>query len=226
MSLESLLEQRPDLWRGRGLSTRAPAGVPTGFAALDQLLPWHGWPPASLSEVLTAQPGAGLALLLPMLIALGRVSSERQPRWLLLVDPPFIPYGPALVARGLDLERLVVVRAAADGPWVMEQALRSGACALVLGWASESGGIGTAVLRRLQLAAGDGDTPLVLLRPPAAAEQASPAAFRVAVQMSRDGLDVTLLKLRGGRAGMTVHVDGYRVAGGERIGGSTARAGA
>ena len=282
MPIEHLLEQRPDLWRGRGLPASAPAGVPTGFGALDQALPWRGWPPDGLSEVLTGQPGAGLALLLPMLVALGHADGARQPRWLLLVDPPFVPYAPALAARGIDLTRLVIVRAGAEGPWAMEQALRSGACAVVVGWerkyevrstkydpdaerysqerVADSGSrtpysvlrtsdtigpahrvlsdIGrqvsgrrharaqqTAVLRRLQLAAAAGGTPGVLLRSPAAAGQPSPAMLRLQVQAAPDGLDLTLLKLRGGRAGMTLRVgDVPRVASIRRAGDAMARA--
>lgn len=220
---------RPDLWLGRGLAT-APAGVSTGFAALDLALPWRGWPPASLAEVLTAHPGAGLGLLLPLLVTLGRGS-----RWLVLVDPPFIPYAPALAARGLDLSRLVVVRAGDEAAWAIEQALRSGACGAVLGWPRETAaagqrgqdgsagpgsgragrgagaGAGTRtgagrtwglpMLRRLQLAAAAGDAIGLLLRSPAAAAVPSPAALRLAVEPAADGLAVEVLKLRGGRAG-------------------------
>ena len=33
--LQRLLEQRPDLWRGAAQGAALPAGVPTGFAALE-----------------------------------------------------------------------------------------------------------------------------------------------------------------------------------------------
>lgn len=229
MSLDQLLDQRPDLWRGRGLSTTLPAGVPTGFAALDEALPWRGWPPHSLSEVLTAQPGVGLGLLLPMLIRLSRREVQESRRWLLLVDPPFIPYAPALAAQGLELEQFLVVQGGADGFWAMEQGLRSGDCAVVVGWASginrdgRAGGAGPraqgsprpgperrrrgsgadrpSVLRRLQLAADAGDTPMVLLREIAAAERPSPAALRIVAATLPEGLELRLLKLRGARAG-------------------------
>jgi len=233
MSIERLLQQRPDLWRGRGLPASAPAGVSTGFGALDRALPWGGWPPDGLSEILTAHPGAGLALLLPMLTALGRAGGGGRPRWLLLVDPPFVPYAPALAARGLDLVRLLIVRAGAEGPWAMEQALRAWACAVVVGWEREYGIRSTkydgrmeqtTMLRRLQLAAAAGGTPAVLLRAPAAAGQASPAALRLTVQAAPGGLEVTLLKLRGGRAGTTLHLgEAPRVTAIDRAGAMMAR---
>ena len=125
--LESLLEQRSDLWRGRSVPRSLPSGVPTGFLALDAALPWGGWLPGSLCELLAESPGVGLGLVLPALARLGC-----EGRWLLLVDPPWSPYAPALAARGVRLERLVVVRAEGQGAWAAEQGLRSGACAGVL----------------------------------------------------------------------------------------------
>lgn len=208
MRLEALLAARADVWRGATVSPAMPAGPSTGCADLDRALPWGGWPAASLTEVLTAQPGAGLSLLLPVLIALAA-----QPRWLVLVDPPVIPYAPALAARGLALSRLVLVRAGREAPWAMEQALRAGAASLVIGWEPPQPRAAAAVwsmsrLRRLQLAAAEGDAMAVLVRPPAVAAQPSPAVLRLAVCASAQGLDCQLLKLRGGRAGGRVLVAG------------------
>ena len=59
MSLEQLLNKRQDIWRGRAASPSTPRGVPTGFASLDALLPWRGWPPGALIEILEEQ-SAGL----------------------------------------------------------------------------------------------------------------------------------------------------------------------
>lgn len=266
--IEQLLATRTDLWRGRGLTRMAAAGLGTGFATLDQALPWGGWPADGLTEILTEHPGSGLGLLLPLLVA-----ASRGARWLLLIDPPWLPYAPALAAHGLDLNRLVLVQAGADGAWAMEQALRSGCCAAVLAWPDGPSGVAAAVarsdptglnrtdlnpavpnpadrtgaapsasrsavrrpetacptttrpmktrsaawsatsLRRLQLAAADGATPGLLLRAPAAAAQPSPAALRLLVSSIADGLDLTLLKLRGGRAGGRVRLGAGMVAG-------------
>jgi len=205
MQLEQLLHQRPDLWRGRAGERSAPAGPSTGFAALDRALPWHGWPPASLSEILTTHQGAALALALPMLAA-----ASRRSRWLVLVDPPCVPFAPALAARGLDLSRLLIVRAGADTAWAMEQALRSSACAVVLGWQGpeqeKRRQWPAGSLRRLQLAAAAGDALSILLRAPGAAAQPSPAALRLQVEAAGDAIDVTLLKQRGGRPGARIRV--------------------
>ena len=198
MSIHQLLQRRPDLWQGRVARDLAPAGVPTGYGALDRELPWGGWPPGSLSELLVERPADGLGLLLP---ALARLSAE--PRWLLLVDPPLCPFAPALAARGVALERLVVVSAGERAAWAGEQGLRSGAAAAVLLWGGRWDATG---LRRLQLGAAAGGALAVLFREPAAARQASPAALRLAVQPLPDGARVTVLKQRGGRAGAVLTV--------------------
>ena len=198
MSLDQILNRRQDLWRGRAAPSSLPTGVPTGFAELDVLLPWGGWPPGALSEVLVGQPGRGFALVGP---ALARLSQE--PRWLLLVDPPFVPYAPALVAAGLNLSRLTVVTAGRESAWAAEQGLRSGACSAVLAWGERWE---TAVLRRLQLAAETGGALALLFRGREAARRHSPAALRLQVQPVALGLEVTVLKQRGGRAGATLEL--------------------
>ena len=69
MSLEKLLEN-PRVWRG---SSRAHSqtGLASGYPKLDRCLPGGGWPPAALTEILTAQYGIGeLRLLMPALAKL------------------------------------------------------------------------------------------------------------------------------------------------------------
>jgi len=193
MSIQELLARRPDLWQGRVARDLAPAGVPTGHAALDRELPWGGWPPGSLSELLGERPADGFGLVLP---AQARLSA--QSRWLLLVDPPLQPFAPALAAQGVGLERLVLVSAGARCAWAAEQGLRSGACAAVLLW---GGRWDATALRRLQLAAAAGAALAFLFRDPGAARQPSPAALRLQVQAAPAGYRVTVLKQRGGRAG-------------------------
>jgi cell division inhibitor SulA len=175
--------------------------VPTGFAALDALLPWHGWPPGALSEVLEQGPGGAFGLAIP---ALTRMSAES--RWLLLVNPPFIPYAPALAFSGLNLSRLAVVEAGEETAWAAEQGLRSGACSAVLAW---GGRWTTSALRRLQLAAETGDAIALLFRSAAAAREHSPAALRLRVCPSVAGAEVTVLKQRGGRAGAVLELPLY-----------------
>ncbi len=191
--LEQLLQQRPDIWRGAGLSAPAPLGVPSGFSALDAELPGGGWPEGALSEILSDAAGV-FALTLPALVRL-----SGQGRWLLLVAPPLVPYAPALAERGVDLGRLLLLRPGdkAGVLWAAEQGLRSGACAAVLVWAELAE---SSVLRRLQLAAEEGAALAFLFRHEAAAQHPSPAALRLRVRPVAQGLEVWVLKRRGGVA--------------------------
>src|SRR6516164_6788492 len=127
------LLEHPAIWRGRNAAQRA--GLPSGFAALDEHLPDKGWPRSGLIEILVARFGSGeLALLLPALAALTRAAAAR---WCVWVAPPLVPFAPALVAGGIALDRVAIVESERPldhptGLWAFEQSLRSGACDAVL----------------------------------------------------------------------------------------------
>ena len=81
----------------------------------------------------------------------------------------------------------------------MEQTLKTGACSAVLGWLAETS-LGFANLRRLLLAARQGEAWGSLFRPAQAAESAS-AAERLRLRLSPcpdDRLQVNIVKRRGG----------------------------
>jgi cell division inhibitor SulA/protein ImuA len=186
--LEGLL-QHPALWRGRSVAPLAT--IASGFEALDVALSGGGWPRNGLIEILTARPGLGeLRLCLPMLASL---TSAAEPRWSTVVSPPFQLFAPALVAAGVALERLLLLHPP-EPLWSTEQALRSGACDLVLAWVDRAPGRD---LRRLVLAAEQGRATAVLFRPAGVAAESSPAALRLLVQPIDAGLRVHLLKHRG-----------------------------
>src|SRR5690606_19976306 len=111
---------------------------------------------------------------------------NRRGEWLVLVDPPWIPYPAALQGHGLALERLLLVRTASAGEslWACEQALRGSRGGAVLAWPELNGypAISFARLRRLQLAAEAGAKPAFLFRPDSVRQTASPAALRLYLQ--------------------------------------------
>jgi cell division inhibitor SulA/protein ImuA len=194
MSLDSLL-QHPALWRAREQGeVSGRAALPTGYALLDRALPGGGWPLQGLVEILADRTGNGeLSLLLPALARLCSDGSEGG--WLACVSPPHPPYAPALAACGIDVSRILVVRAP-PAEWAMEQALRSGACRAVLGWAACRDRQG---LRRLQLAAEQSRCLAVLFRRLRDAQEPSPAVLRIALEGTALGLTARILKSRGGR---------------------------
>lgn len=199
MSVEDLLRQNSALWRAQesGGPGSAPPGLPTGFAALDRCLPGGGWPQQGLVEILTDRHGIGeLSLLMPALATLCRAEGPREGGWLAWVAPPYQPYPPALAAAGIDVRRVLVVRGASPAEWAMEQALRSEACSAVLGWSDPKD---VTALRRLQLAAEQARCLAVLFRPTLAGRQPSPAVLRLELQGTAAGLQLRIVKSRGGR---------------------------
>jgi cell division inhibitor SulA/protein ImuA len=186
----------PGVWRG-AIHHRQPS-LPTGHAAWNRLLPGGGWPLASLSEVLSAQPGLGIELMLPALRA-----QTQAGHTVALVAPPFVPYAPGLQGAGLALQQLLWLRCGQDQDalWAAEQLARSGVLSFIAVWSAQAD---ETALRRLQLAAADMHGVLVLLRPARAETQASPAALRLVAQTRSGALELRLLKARGGRAGLSV----------------------
>lgn len=196
MRLDSLLAARADIWRGRQMAAAYPVGESTGYPELDALLPGGGWPRGALVEMLPATVGNGATeLVLPMLARLSTGS-----RWIVLVDPPFRPFAPGFAGNGVRLERLLWVRTRQDAEclWTMEQALRSGACSVVLGWPGVA--MTRDAVRRLQLAAEATEGLGYLFLSPAAAGQSSAAALRLQVRRRGMDIEVEVLKRRGGWA--------------------------
>lgn len=173
---------------------------PSAAPELDAVLPGGGWQSGTIVELMPEETGIGeLRLLMPALAQITRAE-----RYIALISPPYIPFAPALCQHGIQLQRLLVVRTDNPGDtlWAFEQTLRCKSFGAVLAWPAQ---VKDREVRRLQLAAQAGGSIGFLYRPQAAARQASPAALRLALRAAADGgLDVEILKCRGGRSG--VHV--------------------
>ncbi len=188
------------VWRARsGAPLARSAHVrASGWPRLDAELPDGGWPLGTLIEFLLPEPGVGeLRLLLPALQALAAEPDAHGRHWFAWIAPPLGPYPPALAQGGIPAERLLLVDATAlqDRLWAMEQALRSGSCAVVLAWIER---VEDRWLRRLKLAAESGAALVVLFRPQRFAASSSAASLRLAFEPTATGLDLQLLKRRGG----------------------------
>lgn len=195
------LLSHPALWRAGALireTVRAEDAVTTGFEVLDRHLPGNGWPRAGLCELLLPAAGIGeLRLLLPALKHL-----SRQARWIAWVNPPFIPYAPALAAAGIDIDKILLIhpRNHKDALWSLERATRSGTCSAALAWLDERE-LKTKDTQRLQLAARQGGTLSCLFRPQRARLESSMAELRLAVapdEPASQTLRVSICKRRGG----------------------------
>lgn len=193
--LPSAVRVSPDLphvWRAPELARAVGKVLPTGHAALDGELPGGGWPCGAMVEVVQASPGRHVwQLLLPVL---ARVTQEEGGP-VVLVDPPHLPFGPALAAQGLAPENVLKVQAksARAALWASEQALRCADVAALLAWLPQCRATD---LRRLHLAAAQQRKLLFVFRGIDARGESSPARVRLEIEESEE-LRVHLLKRRG-----------------------------
>ena len=202
LSRDELRARLERMSRGGQANDQArPVALATGFAQLDALLPGGGWPVGAITELMPETQGIGeLSLLMPSLAQLSRAG-----RYLAWIAPPCLPYPPALARHGLALERLLLVQAhdARTVLWAAEQVLRCPAIGAVLAWPTT---LDDRRVRRLQLAAEAGGSCGLIYRPPAAAQQPSPAALRLRLKALDGGLHVEIQKARGGRThALVVH---------------------
>lgn len=186
------------VWRAGRTDAVDEGRLTSGVEGLDEAL-GGGWPRGALTELLSRR-GEGVGLLLP---ALARLSEQQ--RWIAWVAPPIRPYAPALAAHGVRCERLLLVHRTdpEQDLWAMEQALRSGACSAVIAW---PGRLNDGQVRRLQLAAEQGDSLGVLCRGQGAGDEPSPAALRLRVTAEPGALVVRVIKRRGGFGGARLRV--------------------
>lgn len=189
-TLEQALRDGRVFTAGR-IAANPRAGLPSGLRALDAALPWGGFPRGALTELLVEADGLGeLSVLLPALAELTR--RER----VALVAPPYTPCAPAWVRAGIALEHLVWIDVPpARAPWTAEQCLRAGCLGATLTWSDARD---ERMLRRLQVAAGDGDGFAFVFRPARHADDASPAALRLRIEANAGGGSrLRVLKCRG-----------------------------
>lgn len=189
--LEALL--RGKVWRANSLDGSTPGSVPSGFRQLDQELPGGGWPTHCLTELLAPAHGIGEIRLLQQSLQ----TLTRSGRQIILLAPPCVPYPDGWARLGIDMSRVLVVRAErpADRLWAIEQSLRSAAFGALLAWVPD---VRPEALRRLQLAAAGANGLSFLFRPTEAQYQPSPAPLRLLLGAAEGrSLSVQLLKRRG-----------------------------
>ena len=181
-----------DVWHASALAGAGQTVVATGDALLDAQLPGGGWPVGALTELLQpAGTHSEWRLLLPVLARSGDGA-------VVLIDPPLLPFAPALAAQGLAAQRLLRVDAphAAQALWASEQVLRCAEVDAVLAWLPQ---VRAEALRRLQIVAAEFHKLLFVVRPLQAQAEASPAVLRVVATPAADadGLQLRVLKRRG-----------------------------
>ena len=190
--LEKLLQDNPAIWRAGEIAKGKQKGLPTGFSELDALLPDDGWPVNALVEIITPRWGVGeLRLLLPSLL-----QTTKNGYCTVWVAPPYTPYAPALQQHGIMLENTIIIPSEMIGEralWVLEKVLRTQACGVAMAWPQH---LPEKSMRRLQLAAEQGHSLGFTFRNKEV--RSSPATLRIRLTPLKTGLQVDILKSRGG----------------------------
>lgn len=153
------MKQQLDLAALKARLALVAGTVPAGTLVLGAL---PALPRAGLHEIDGDAAASGFCAVLAGLLAGGRglafwCATQRRRH------EAGAPYGPGLIARGLDSARLIIAQPhqARDALWTMEEALRSGVFAVVIG---EAENLPPIAARRLQLAAeARGSAALMLL---------------------------------------------------------------
>ena len=189
----TLLQSIPpsQVWRGKEHRLNPLGYIPSGFSNIDDKI--HGWPLGTLIEMVPSQVGIGeFSLLLP---ALARLS--QNPRWILLVCPPHIPYAPFFSNMGLDTSKIIVTHAKNinDAGWCMEQGLRSNACSAVIGWFPQ---ITEKIIRRLQLNLEEKKIFSAFFTKPTTSYKNNPTPWRVLIRQTGHKTVIEIPKRRGG----------------------------
>ena len=186
------------LWKASKIDNEYRQTVSSGFDILDKELPGLGWPQSGVTEVLYDRVGIGeLKLMMPAISHLSR----SQNRWIALINPPHIPYAPALEHEGVDLTRLLVItqKTSEDYLWALEKSISLKSCRAVITWPNQ---IKDAQVRRLQVASKEGNCWTILLRSEKLASKTSPAELRVRLRSCRSAestnLKIKILKRHGG----------------------------
>jgi protein ImuA len=166
---------------------RPREALPLGVAAIDSVLSGGGLSRGCLHEIVAADAGGAAAAFAAVLLA-GLAGEDGSVVWCRRDSGLHATklYGPGLAAFGLDLRRLLIVRVRRETEvlWAMEEGLRSGAVAAVLGEVTATPGV---ALRRLQLAAETAGTTGLLLRPLGASAAAGSATTRWRVASASSG---------------------------------------
>ena len=191
---------RTNVWRASELAVSRATTMTTGYSGLDKELPNGGWPRSSLVELLVEQHGIGeMQLLKPCLASLSKKGR------LALVQPPYLPHSMACRAWHLNDRNLLWLRpqSSADALWSAEQILKNGSCGAVVIWQPN---VRPESLRRLNLAAQSTDTWLWLVRPLAAAADASVSPLRIALRPATGGVSADIIKRKGPSCDLPIFV--------------------
>jgi len=205
--VDSLRQKIARLEGARRPTSEVP--VSSGCRLVDKLLPGQGFRRGTLIEWLACGAGSGVESL----ALLTARQACREGGALVVFDWAREFYPPAAIGLGIDPQGMIVVQAAsqADNLWALDQALRCPAVAAALAWPED---LDSRTFRRLQLAAEEGGSLGLFVRPDRVRREPSWAEVRLVVEplaatapQSPRRLKVQLLRCRGAASGGSVEVE-------------------
>lgn len=208
VSPELLLHAQRGALRAFEVDGAQPTGRPCGFPTLEELLPDRGYPQGVVELCSAQRLGGATTLALGAIAALHAADPDAYAAW---VDPDGSLYAPGVLAAGVDLARLFVVRP----PWerMTETAVKiasSSAFPLVVIDVDPQGehvgrrplgSKGELFVRKMQLAAESAQGTVLLLTDAHAGRSALPATMRLRLERRKHAVSVRIDKDRHGRVG-------------------------
>lgn len=189
-NLEQLLN-RSDIWRGDSRAFLPQLAIDSGYTDLNASLLNNGWPTRSLVEV--CQRGLHhqeWQLFSPVL--------KTGTGYIVLLNPPALPFCQALIQWGIDLERIIIVQIANKADFLASfvELARSESCDVLLAW-QQHHMLSYTELRKCLLATNEGTALCVLFRPESAQQQSSPATLRLLTEVTSTQVHVKIFKQKG-----------------------------
>lgn len=190
IDLEQLLN-RTDIWRGNAQGLAPQIAVDTGYAEVNAALLNGGWPTRSLVEVCQKSFHQQEWLLFSPALKTGT-------GYIVLLNPPVIPFCQGLIQLGVDLERVIVVQVSNKADFIASfvELARTESCEMLLAWQQHQS-LSYTELRKCLLAANEGSGLCVLFRPESAQQQSSPAVLRLLTEITLSDVQITIYKQKG-----------------------------
>jgi len=188
--LEQLLN-RKDIWRGDSYSPAPQLAWDSGYTDINTALLNQGWPRSSLIEV--CQKGLQLQEWLLFLPALTSATG-----YIVLLNPPAMPFCQAFIQAGIDLDRILVVHITNKADFVASftELARTQACEALFAW-QQHHALSYTELRKCSLATHEGTGLCVLFRPENVQQQSSPAVLRLLSQITATHIQLKIFKQKG-----------------------------
>ncbi len=191
-ALDKLL-RRGDIWRGHSQYFAPQQSMDTGYPDLNNALLSKGWPLGALVEVglPVLQGYCEWQLLTPVL-------QGAQEGYLVLLNPPALPFPQKLLQLGLNLDRLILVNTDNKADFVSGfiELTRSPSCNILVAWQPRQS-LSYTDLRKCLLASATNPSLHILFRPQSQLQQSSPATLRLRCQWQAQQLVIHITKQKG-----------------------------